>query len=313
MSQTSQLETTFEARTPVTNFRCRIAAHSITRANKEAITFDLCCERFIWAEVMTHRWSRNASSSRAIPYRAKKPGGIGMVDWTLRDPAMPLHFGTNKPGMQSGAEIEDDHRNGAKWLIRHMLSMMVLQGDTLHGGYGLHKEIINRYLEPWGWINSVHTMGRDQLMNFFSLRCSKFAHPNMQRLAVNMARAYRESKPRLLEEGEWHLPFTDDLGDDVSPRHKRIWSVARCAWCSYKTVDQKDATFEDAKRRHDDCVNLKHMTPCEHQLQARYDTQAVGCVPGYNQYRHMIAGESAKEFDFSILDTVYADRDYVVG
>lgn len=93
-----------------------------------------------------------------------------------------------------------------------------------------------------------------------------------------------------------------------------MFSVARCAWCSYKTVADKTATVDDAYRRWIDCIRLKHMTPCEHQLQARDDHgRNGGPVAGFNQYRHMIAGESSPEFDFGILDTVYKDRDFIAG
>ena len=55
--------------------------------------------RFIHPEVMTHRdFSRSASSSRAVPIWR-------MILSVLRDPAMPVSWGRNKPGMQAGAEL----------------------------------------------------------------------------------------------------------------------------------------------------------------------------------------------------------------
>jgi hypothetical protein len=272
----------------------------------EVVTFDLCYERFIHAEFMTHAaFNRNASSSRAIPFER-------MAAWMKRDPALPLHYGSNRPGMQSGGEVAN--REGAKAYILDMMRAAEGHARGLVEVAGLHKEIVNRYLEPWGWINVVASMGRPAFMNFLALRMSPYAHPNIQRLAVAMARAYRESVPTRLTEGEWHLPFTSDLPQETGEAHRIAWSVARSAWCSYKTVEGKEATFAAAIRRHDDCVTLKHMTPCGHQFRSRADHgRNGGPVAGFDQYRHMIAGESVADFDFAaLLDTTYADRDFVV-
>lgn len=305
------------------NFKVELLAHSINPVGDEAITFATCHERAVHADYMTHRWSRNASSSRAIPFDR-------MLAWTERDPALPLHLGRNRPGMQSGAEVDDQAgcREGILGLFDHVAEFC---RKVLHGKHDLHKEAINRYLEPWGWINTVGTMGRPQLMNAFGLRCSPHADPRAQRLFVGMARLYRASTPRPLEAGEWHLPYVTDrqlraydegLGQaikwggaepDELPERLLVWSAARCAWVSYRTVDGKVATWEKAKRRHDECVESKHCTPLEHQLRARADHgRNGGCVAGYDCYRHMIPDESASDFDFSILDTVYQDRDYII-
>lgn len=286
------------------NFSVELLKHSVFDG-REAITWLVTYERFIHAEVMTHRWSRNYSSSRAIPYGR-------MRDWTAQDPAMPLHLGSNRAGMQSGAEVDDPEVLRAE--LSHLYAAVQAKMDDIVDRYDPHKEIVNRYTEPWGWITGVMTMGRDQLMNFFSLRCSPYAHPNIQRLATTMARLYETSKPTRLSRGEWHTPFFDDYvpGDGGMPyadvRTALAWSVARCAWCSYNNPN-KDATHEHAKKRHDDCVRLKHVTPLEHQLRAG---AGGGLVPGFASYRSMIRGESAAEFDFAAFRETYGDRDYLV-
>lgn len=288
------------------NFRCELLEHTVNPVGEEAVSYGTCYERFIHAEVMTHgAWNRNASSARAIPYERMKK-------WTMSDPALPLHLGRNQSGMQSGNQIDDP--DACYRDLLQMLEGMYLSSDVLMAKYDLHKEIINRYTEPWAWINFVMTTGRPGLMNFFHLRCTKYAHPNIQRLAVTMARLYRASTPRKLAVGEWHMPFvTAEERETLLVPNQIVWSTARCAWTSYQTVEGKKATYEQAQKRHDDCVSLKHMTPCGHQLQARGDHgRNGGQMAGYDQYRHMIPEESAKEFDFGLLDTIYADRDFVV-
>lgn len=289
------------------NFSAKILKHSRTVLGHEAITFLVTYERFIHAEVMTHRWSRNYSSSRAIPYAV-------MRKWTDADPALPLHFGKNQGGMQSGLIV--DSPDNLRLSILEMYDETKDWADGVTGEHSPHKEIINRYLEPWGWITGVITTGKPQLMNFFNLRCSEFAHPNIQRLAVSMARLCRDSTLQELQQDDWHVPFFDDYIPkgrihDSNVSRALIWSVARSAWCSYN-APEKEADFARAKVRHDDCVKFKHVSPMEHQLRARDDHDRVGLVPGYDSYRMCVPGESAGTFDFSILDTKYKERDFIL-
>ena len=77
----------------------------------DLITLQARYPRFIHSEVMTHRvFSRSASSSRAVPIET-------MIQDIEHDPAMPVQWGSNKPGMQAGAEIEwpDDAKD--RWLM----------------------------------------------------------------------------------------------------------------------------------------------------------------------------------------------------
>ncbi len=281
------------------NFRVQLLKHSYGHHQLEAITWLVTYERFIHAEVMTHRWSRNYSSSRAIPYEK-------MQEKIAKDPALPLYLGSNRPGMQAGSEVED--AEGLRSDLVELYHGMVQDCNGLVDVYDPHKEIINRYTEPWGWITGVMTMGRSQLMNFFQLRISPMAHPNIQRLAVAMARLYRESIPQFLQPGEWHIPFEESVEGSHTDL---VWSVARCAWTSYDSP-MKDAIWSKALKRHDECVEFKHATPLEHQLMCRDDTGKLGLVPGYDSYRMMIPGESASDFDFDVLDTDYKDRWFCV-
>jgi hypothetical protein len=300
------------------NFRVELELHSKTIKGHECITFKGTSERFFWSEIMTHREaSRNASSARAIPYKRMKA-------WILNDPAMPIHWGSNRAGMQSGNAIHDI--DACEQEILELLDEVYERMDGIVTRYDLHKEILNRFSECWSWINWVISFPRHGFHNMLSLRCTPHAHPNYQRLAVNMARLYRASTPLELQQGEWHLPMVTDIWDwkdgiapsiDVCDQqdldHMIKWSVARSAWTSYMTVEEKIATDEEAYRRHDECVKYVHATPTEHQNRARADSgRNGGTMPGYDQYRHMIPNESCGEFDFSILDTTYRDVDYVI-
>ena len=290
------------------NFEVGLVCHTRSPAGLEALTFRWAYERMIHAEVMTHRWSRNYSSSRAIPYPR-------LVEWFAADPAMSLHLGTNRPGMQAGAEVADPDRFRRK--VARRFYKTVDWCDRLIGGFRPHKEVINRFLEPWGWIVGVATMGRAQFLNFVALRCTPEANANIQRLAINALREYRASTPRSLEAGQWHVPFFHEYvprGELADPGvlPALAWSAARCCWVSYANLD-KDATYQDALRRHDDCVRLHHVTPLEHQLRARPDSLRHGVVPGYDSYRMMVPGESVSDLDVDAVLDRYGDRDYLVA
>lgn len=251
------------------SFSIKILEHSVNPVGCEAISWELNYERFIHAEFMTHRWSRNASSSRAIPYAKMK-------ETVLRSPAMHLHIGANQRGMQSGKLI--DRKGDAEAMILGLAKFSVHCCDELME-MGVHKEVINRYIEPWNWIKVIATMGRRQLMNYFALRCTPYAHPNIQRLAVTMARKYRASVPKPLKVSEWHTPYVSKLKTSDS----LIWSSARCCWISYNRPD-KEATFSDAKKRHDDCISLGH---------ACYDEETeVATDQGWKRWNSVKEGET---------------------
>ena len=68
--------------------QAKIIADSISDTGKRITTFQLLYPRFIHAELMTHRvFSRNASSSRAIPVKK-------MIDMGGYQPVVPASTST---------------------------------------------------------------------------------------------------------------------------------------------------------------------------------------------------------------------------
>jgi hypothetical protein len=236
--------------------------------------------RFIHAELMTHRvFSRNAASSRAIPVWK-------LIRDVLADPAVPIQWGSNKPGMQAGAEVAPWKRWIAKRLWLTGMYVAVALVALLHL-LGLHKQICNRLLEPWSHITVL--ISGTQWSNFLHLRVHKDAEPHMQVLAREIQKALDGASVQVLQPGEWHLPFastdaddeqifdaqemandTREIYPDVMRKYKLRLSVARCASTSYKTVDGFDMTLERAVALHDKLVaqDPLHASPCEHVAQA---------------------------------------------
>ena len=119
----------------------QIIADSISPEGIRLTTMQLRYPRFIHAEFLTHRvFSRNASSSRAIPVAR-------MIEDLRRDPAMPVYWGSNKPGMQAGAEIDEDARGVCQSIWLDAMGDAINKAEWLMQN-GLHKQIANRILEP---------------------------------------------------------------------------------------------------------------------------------------------------------------------
>lgn len=264
----------------------QIIADSISPAGSRIVTFQLRYWRAIHAEVMTHRaFSRNAGSSRARPSAA-------IIEQVRNDPWGPRHWGANQPGMQAGDEVEDvgvaqrAWRRSAVWAAQHAEELLE---------QGLHKQIVNRVLEPFTYIDVVLTSTMPGLSNFFELRIHPDAQPEIQDLARAMRQVMDESVPQSLGYGEWHLPYITKEErdcDEYPTALLRKLSVARCARVSYKafdgTVDEdKDlALYKKLVGAHP-----MHASPAEHQatpLQPLILNPQCGNFAGWEQHRQFI-------------------------
>lgn len=219
-------------------------------------TLELRYPRFIHAEFMTHRmFSRNASSSRAIP--AKR-----MIEQVTNDPAMPIHYGQNQPGMQAGEELPEPLKQLVQmnWRVQARNSAEVV--DALSGA-GLHKQVANRLLEPFQFIKVIVTA--TEWENFFNLRLHPDAQPEIQELARLMRNAMDQTDVTWTEYDEWHMPYVTNDDGDMDPLDRLKCSVARCARVSYMTHDNGEPDRAKDLSLHDMLLEAGHMSPFEHQ------------------------------------------------
>ena len=313
----------------MTTITAKIIADSISPQGVRLTTMQLRYPRFIHAEFMMHRmFSRNASSSRAVPVER-------LIADVERDPAVPLVWTKNQPGMQ-GIELltpKEVASGVIEWAealqngIRHARRLIKL---------GAHKQLVNRLLEPFSHINVLVTA--TAWANFFALRCHAAAEPHMRLLAEAMWSARQESMPMRLEPGDWHTPYvtpsewvtltcqdsiTDVLGlsrgDTVATAVR--CSVARCARVSYLTTEGKPPTVEADLALYERLVGAApmHASAAEHQATPDdfEDGPEVGIVQedgsrwrqvvgyrhpelhgnlrGWVQYRKTLAGECKRD------------------
>jgi Thymidylate synthase complementing protein len=229
-------------------------------------TFELVYPRFIHGELMTHRmFSRNAASSRAIPIDK-------VIELLQTNPAMPVHWGKNQAGMQANVEI--DNIEGAKqlWLAARdsAISHAIVMRDM-----GLHKQIVNRVLEPYQLMKTIVTA--TEFNNWFWLRAHPDAQPEIKELAEKMLQVYEQSTPQELFEDEWHVPYVstqrsrytgelfyvDENDKYISANTARMISASCCAQVSYR---KNDGSLEKAQVVFDRLINSVpvHASPVEH-------------------------------------------------
>lgn len=177
--------------------KATIIADSVSaHTNQRITTFELEYPRFIHAELMTHRqFSRNSASSRAIPIDK-------MIEQVNDDPAVPLYWGLNQSGMQAKDEEADESLCIGVWLDARNKA---IESARALQALGLHKQIVNRVLEPFQMMKVLVTATTYD--NFFNLRCHKDAQPEIKHLADLMYQAMQDSVPEVLHAGEWHTPY----------------------------------------------------------------------------------------------------------
>jgi hypothetical protein len=272
----------------VLDSRCMITGKRIT-------TMQLRYPRFVHAEVMTHRvFSRNASSSRAIPVKK-------LIEEARTETAMPVRFGANQPGMQDKGGDHDAMIKVHDSIMGHVAAWNTaarLAADMAEAfnEAGYHKQICNRILEPFTHINVVVTS--TQWANFFALRCHEDADPTMRALADAMFEARQASTVQALTRHDWHLPYISAWDrENLSTQQLLISSAARCARVSYNKHDGSSPSFEDDLALYEKLVSSKlvHASPLEHQAKPDPDgfsEHLWGNFDGFIQFRKTISNEA---------------------
>lgn len=264
-------------------------------------TMQLRYPRFIHAEVMTHRvFSRNASSSRAVPVAL-------LIEEARTNPAMPVRFGANRPGMQDKGGNHDGVLDvytfhGFKSMdAEEAWRFAAVQAANLAESFaeaGYHKQVVNRILEPYTRINAV--VSATEWTNFFALRRHEDADPTMRALADAMWEAMLGSTPRTLFMGEWHLPYvSDEERRQYDETACLMMSTARCARVSYNKHDGTSPSYEDDRKLYDRLVTaeLIHASPLEHQGYpdpAGVQEHLWGNFHGFVQHRKLLPNEVIK-------------------
>lgn len=265
----------------------RVIEDSISEAGKRITTLQVKFQRFILPEFNTHRvFSRNFSSSRAIPTDKL----IGQV---RNDPALPVHWGKNQPGMQAHEELDEPTKFATQEFWKEC-ARQAASNATVMSKMGVHKQLVNRLLEPFMWVTGIVTS--TEWDNFFGLRDHEDAQPEIRELAIQMKEAIDTSAPFLLSHGQWHLPYVtidEKLGIEDNDLLRNI-SAARCCRVSYLKHDGTKASVEEDLKLCDRLIGAVplHASPFEHQARPTYYADAPsGNFYGWIQNRKLIEKE----------------------
>lgn len=273
-----------------------ILADSISPEGHRLTTMQVTMHRWVLAEFNTHRvFSRNSASSRAIPAHKN-------VDRVRNQTAYPLAWPEKKSGMQGGDELSDNLRETA--IVRWgLLAQRVANEVDKLNELGVHKSVTNRLLEPFLYQTVIVTA--TEWDNFFYLRDSEMAQPEIAVPAKMMREAYESSEPVKKGEYEWHTPLLQEedaelIADYVGIKYgslanredfervSRQVSAARCARVSYLTHDGRrdisaDVDLYERLTKHGHWSPLEHVaTPC--WCPPEYDHK--GNFSGWDQLRH---------------------------
>ena len=269
----------------------KVICDSLSPDGVRLTTLEVVMHRFVLAELNTHRvFSRNSASSRAIPVRRQ-------LERVMDDPAIPVVWPSEQPGMQGGDAINSPREAEMVW--RRAADAAVAHAEHLVS-LGVHKSVTNRLVEPFMWHTVVVTA--TEWDGFWKQRCSPLAQPEMRAAAEAMREAHCLSDPTEFEYGWWHMPYLDgDTIVDVTSAGPEHWatetlkkiSAARCARVSYLTQDgvrdwEKDVEMFDRLVSADPA----HASPLEHVARPDYpdEEDVPGNFRGWTQLRHEVLG-----------------------
>lgn len=234
--------------------RATVIADSVSREGKRITTLELVYPRYIHSELMTHRvFSRNASSSRATPLSVT-------IDEVENNPVFFDYVGKNQSGMVAGEKLDDFELECFKRDWERLGRTVAHSVEHMSNLYGIHKQTLNRALEPWLRIRTLVTA--TEWDNFFRLRLAPDAQPEIRSLAIAMYEAIKKSNPR---EILVHLPYITDK--EFSTTFCYEWwkvSAARCARVSYARLDGKPTDIASDLKLAERLLESGHLSPFEH-------------------------------------------------
>lgn len=279
----------------------KVICDSVSPAGDRLTTVEGELHRFCLSELNTHRmFSRNSASSRAIPV-------MKQIKRIQEDLAYPISWPVEKPGMQGGEEMsEEDVRECRRdWKAASDYAIAMVRNLTRNTlNHPLHKSVANRLLEPFMWHKVIISSTTEGWENFFNLRCSPLAQPEIRVFAEDVQEAYDRSDPTPRTYDEWHLPYIT-YGDRTwlrenvfGARHdvdifidglKRL-SVARSARVSTLNHDgvrdpAEDLAFFDRLAS----ARPMHASPMEHVATPHGENyHHLGNFSGWDQWRHEV-------------------------
>ena len=313
------------------NNKAEIIAHS-KRANtgEEIITYKLTFPRIILSEVNTYKMlEKNTSSSRAIPFEKmvevvdkepfvplafqthhKRMQGTEYitnpeeidyleVKWLIaKDTAIESAYQLYNNGItkQLANRILEPFMwvtqlcTGSRESFEHLFEQRCPKYEFYFGKFKSKKDVLE-YLNV-GEIEHPKPFPKTDLD---WLKCNKGqAEIHFMDLAEKMYDALNESTPVIMNDDEWHIPFSErpEFIPEMSLKDKIMLSCAMTARTSYTTINDNEVlTLEKAKKIYDKCIESGHFSVVSH---------CAKCMTDY-EYDTWIKGKCEKSEKLNIL------------
>ena len=287
-----------------TTIQAKIVQDSCNTNGDRLLTFSLTYGRLIHSEMLRHRAaSHSVKSSRAIPLKKYRKE-------VEDNPYMPVKFGTNQKGMQAGEETDASASHGKTvWKISAKIACLM---HSMMEKANIHKEVANRILEPYVWVEETLTVEHDALIDMGKLRIHEDAQEDIRVVIEQMIQEAEQNVPLELQENEWHLPYVvrkrsenlnnklsyyDNDGKSLSLDEAIVCSAARCARSSYANHDNSLTTHENDSKLADRLIGSDpmHLSPFEHQARPFNNEEERGKF--CSNFRHFFQQRKAIEFE----------------
>ena len=257
--------------------KAKIVQDSSLPTGERLLTFSVMYGRLIHSELLRHRAaSHSVKSSRAIPthkYRAE----------VMENIYVPVKFGTKKRGMQAGEPTFLTKFYGEK--IWKLSSKFACFFHWMMEKFGIHKEVANRVLEPYVWVEETITVEADALKEIANLRIHDDAQEDVRRIVEEMVYEMDRSTPVELNQEQWHVPYvvrrqvenemiyTDNNGNKLTLDQAIVCSAARCARSSYANHDNSMSSYDKDIGLAKQLIGSEpmHLSPFEHQARPFID------------------------------------------
>lgn len=301
----------------------KIVADSKNRQGDRLTTMLITFPRIILAELNTHRMlSKNSASSRAIPFEkmvnAVRSIGFTPIAWQKDHKGMQGTEYFTDPEMLATLDIDWNmakidaieratllHNSGVtkqycnRMLEAYMMHTVLISGTEWENFFSLRcpqyqYQSSGPLYRSWNdLVNSIFKSGAnrdviDALENMSLIDRLKNntgqAEIHMMALAESMWDAYNASNPKELNSGEWHIPFEDQIADDIPIKDRIKLATAMAARTSYTIIgDEKIISNEKLINIHDKMAKQDpfHASPFEHCAKVMADEEYHNFVKGY--------------------------------
>ena len=216
------------------------------------ITLMVEAPKFLDAEISKHRnIESNSSSSRALSFPSTKNQESGFVPPWIFEPANTMH-GSKEVELS----VYEAFEKAVKTLYKDAVDVFTPFKSKIH------KQHLNRYVEPYMMQTKVMTGNEFAWRNFINLRKNEFADPNIQILAELVEEVIGESEPVIRRV---HLPLVTEAEIRViDVVELALVSAGRVAKVSYGQMLEEDR-LTSITRAHM-LIDHEHKTPFCHQI-----------------------------------------------